>query len=182
MTIYDDIREEALATEKPAPTLLNPAARRWQTARKTKPILAKPMQSLLSDQRILAKFLLSTLEGTQTLRGNSMVCLGNHNDVWQQDRAKLHKQYTPSEVLEDGWTVFTPKPEAERSVTEVKDSATFAIKAQWGTRMPDGSFEQYGKEGDYLVQSKEDPNDVWIVAKAVFEATYEILRFAPESV
>jgi hypothetical protein len=153
--------------------LIDTATLTFVVAKKVKPLQAKPMQCLLNDERVMAHFLLNTLEGTQMLKANSMVCIGVCGDVWQQDRNKLHQAYTPTEVDEDGWVTFTPKPDAERDACQILGVLTFNIKAQWGTRQSDGSFIQVGNNGDYVLRSKEDPTDVWIVARKVFESTYE---------
>lgn len=146
------------------------------TVKKNKPLIAKPMQTLLNDERVMNSFLLSTLEGTQMLKANSMVCIGVCGDIWQQDRDKLHKAYKPVEVQEDGWVKFEPKPESERDACQIAcldPESEFKLVAQWGTRQTDGSFVQTGHSGDYVLRSKEDPTDVWIVEKSIFDRTYE---------
>jgi hypothetical protein len=40
--------------------------------------------------------------------------------------------------------------------------------AKWG--------ELKGKAGDYIVRSIEDTSDIWIVDRAIFEASYEFRR------
>jgi len=159
---------------------IDPSQLQFVTAKKVKPLQAKPMQCLLNDQRVMTHFLLNTLEGTQMLKANSMVCVGVCGDVWQQDRDKLHKAYIPTEVDEDGWVTFIPKPEAERDACQILEGSSFTIKAQWGTRQADGSFIQTGNDGDYVLRSQEDPTDIWIVAKKVFETTYNICETEPK--
>lgn len=95
--------------------LLNAQAFPYGTARKTKPIKARPINTILnkSDQSVMEKLLLATLEGSQALKAGSFVCWGVDNDVWQQAKDKLHKKYIPTEVDEDGWTTFVPKEGAD---------------------------------------------------------------------
>lgn len=145
---------------------------------KVKPIRVKSLQTLLHDETVLNKFLLATLEGTQMLRASAMVCIGPDGDMWQQTKERLHKQYTPIELDTDGWVTFQPKPENERDVCEITLDGCldgeFFVNAQCGERQADGSFVQKGKSGDYVVRSREDPTDIWIVARTVFNNTYEL--------
>lgn len=159
--------------EDAKPILVLPADLIFVTAKKVKPLYAKPMQCLFNDERVMTHFLLNTLEGTQMLKANSMVCIGVCGDVWQQDIDKLHKAYTLAEVDEEGWITFVPKPEARRDACQVFCQKQFNIIAQWGTQQADGSFVQIGNDGDYILRSKEDIADIWIVAKKVFESTYQ---------
>ena len=161
----------------------------YRVAKKTKDILVKPLQALINDPRVMKKFMLATLEGIQPLKVGSMVCMNvEADDIWQQDFSKLHKQYTPAYVREDdGWILFTPKPEAEREYYQVlgvegirlQEGEPFTIQAQWGTEQPDGTIIQTGVSGDYILRDaspdhgmKNGQEDVWIVAKKIFEATY----------
>ena len=160
----------------------------WLVAKKTKPLRAKPINTILADQTVANKFLLATLEGSQMLKANSMVCIGDDDDVWQQTVEKLHKQYTPTEVDADGWTIFVPKPEARRDVIQIHCPDKFQLQAQWGERQADGTFLQEGESGDYLLRNADDDHgaenglwDCWIVKKCIFEATYEIEEEAEES-
>lgn len=148
----------------------------FKTATKTKPIQAKPLVSVLSDKNVLTKFLLDTLEGKQNLQdvGQSVICLGGGGDVWQQKTSKLLQKYTVVNITEDGWLVCDPKPENEvwaSQFTEFYDK--FSIFAQWGEKNADGKYIQTGEVGDYILRSKTDPNDYWIVRKSFFESTYE---------
>ena len=105
--------------------LLNAQGFSYGTARKTKPIKARPINSILDkedgDQSVFEKMLLSTLEGSQPLKRGSFICWGVDNDVWQQAKDKLHKKYTPTEVDEQGWVTFVPKegPDAEMNCHQV---------------------------------------------------------------
>ncbi len=141
------------------------------------------MASLISDQSVLAKFLISTLEGIQNIKHDSMVCVGADNDAWQQDRAKMLKAYTVAEITADGWMICTPKPEAQRRAIEVTGDLSMAdfllLNTQWGEKQPDGTFTQTGMVGDFIVGSVEDLKDVWIVKRSVFLNTYEMIVSEP---
>ena len=176
-------------TEQAPLPVINTAELSWGVAKKTKPIRVKPINTILADETVAHKFLLATLEGSQMLKANSMVCIGDDDDAWQQTAEKLHKQYTPEAVDADGWTTFVPKPEAVRDWAQICFSdefqeahgTKFALIAQWGERQSDGSFLQYGEHGDYILRSADPDHgadsselwDCWIVARKIFEATYE---------
>jgi hypothetical protein len=151
----------------------------FKTATKTKSIQAKPLASVLSDKNILTKFLLDTLEGRQALQegGQTVICLGGGGDVWQQKTSKLLQKYTVVNITEDGWLVCDPKPEnevwASQYTGESRGDDKFSIFAQWGEKTESGQYIQTGEVGDYILRSKTDPNDYWIVRKSFFESTYE---------
>ena len=147
----------------------------YQTAQKTKSIKAKPINQILTDESVFAKFVLDTLEGSQVVKANSMCCLGIGNDVWQQDKKKLFAKYNVTDCDPDGWMTCEPKPDVDVDATQVHEE--FSVIAQWGEeRMIDGKqqFVQYGQAGDYICRNPKDPSDVWIVRKSFFESTYEI--------
>ena len=93
--------------------LLNVQRFTFGKARKTKPIKARPINTILDkddgEQSVFEKVLLSTLEGSQPLKRGSFICWGVDNDVWQQDGKKLHQKYTPISMDEYGWVTFEPK-------------------------------------------------------------------------
>lgn len=151
----------------------------FSTATKTKPIKAKHLSCVMSDRNVLTKFLLDTLEGRQNLKedGNTVICLGEGGDVWQQATKKLLQKYTVTSITEDGWLVCEPKPENEVWATqyngESRGDGKFSIFAQWGEKTESGQYVQVGEVGDYILRSKTDPNDYWLVRKSFFESTYE---------
>ena len=160
--------------------VLDSSVLNFKTATKTKPIKAKHMQHLLCDEFVLSKFLLSTLEGNQMLKANSMVCVVEANDAWQQTSEKLFDKYTVTGVDETGWMIYEPKPDNEVWASEIDGiffefgpDEQFAVKAQWGERQSDGTFLLYGVKGDFVLKSKTDPTDVWIVKNGLFISTYD---------
>lgn len=151
----------------------------WQVAKKTKNILAKPLVSLLVDQSVRGKFLLETLEGTQALGNTSIACLGVENDIWQQTPAKLLAKYDVVDFTETGWMVCRPKPDNEINVFRVTDEMTdavgkFYIIGQWGKESSEGP-RQEGVAGDWVGQNQNDPDDVWIIVRKIFNSTYEFV-------
>lgn len=162
----------------------------WRKAKKVKNIYAKPMVGVVDS--VLSQHLqLVTLEGVQGVKPDSMFCIGTTmQDPWQQSAKKLLDKYTVTDVV-NGWLICTPKPDNEVNVYEidlpigqyieqdpnnrVTTSTIVSVKAQWGERQIDGTYLQFGNLGDYVCQNPNDPTDVWIVRKAFFESTYEII-------
>ncbi len=147
-------------------------------AKKTKPLRAKHIQHLMTDISILSKLPLSTLEGRQTINANSMICLGVEGEAWQQTSKNLLKKYNVTGLDESGWLICEPKPDNEVWAAQTAGDADeqFKIIAQWGEIQPNGTFLQYGKSGDYVLQSKTDPTDIWIVAEKIFDSTYTFME------
>lgn len=154
----------------------------FKLASKTKPIKAKALSSLLMcvDGSIVAKFLLDTLEGKQTLKVSSMVCLAETGEVWQQTSAKLLEKYMVVGIDPEGWLECQPKPENKVLASVIAENTCgpsgFSLIAQWGEeKIIDGKqcFVQYGVAGDYVLTSTSDSNDLWIVKGKLFESTYQ---------
>jgi len=155
---------------------------KFKTAKKTKPVKAKYVKDVIKDSFLYAQLKLNTLEGEQVVRDNCMICIGINNEYWQQDPNKIFKKYDVTAVDENGWLTFVPKPENEVWATChcqfndcAKDGGKFQIVGQYGTKAEDGRLIQTGNFGDYILQSKTDPTDTWIVAKNIFEASYVFL-------
>lgn len=90
----------------------------WRIATKTRPIVARHVSALSSDLRMLSRLLISTLEGREPVGSNSMICVGEGGDAWQQAIAKLFAKYTVVSVDSDGWLVCHPKPDNAVDVVE----------------------------------------------------------------
>lgn len=107
------LKEMSLADVLAVHPLVNAAGLAYGKARKTKPIKVRPVNTILDKspqtQTIFEKMLLSTLEGAQSLKRDSMICWGVDGDVWQQTKKKLDQKYTPTEMDEDGWVTYVPK-------------------------------------------------------------------------
>lgn len=151
----------------------------WKKASKTREIWAKLMSSVVIDNDVITKLLLDTLEGTQELRSDSIVCLGASKDVWQQEPKKLFAKYTVVGI-EDGWWICKPKPDNEVNCIQINEeyitdgSGKFEIVGLWGKQSEFGPL-QFGVLGDYVCQNIDDPDDVWIVKQFLFRSTYSVL-------
>jgi hypothetical protein len=147
------------------PVLLNPAGQllpeiiqRLKEARKTKPIWAKQIDDACE---------VETLEGIVQANPGDYLCRGISAEHWPQKEEKLLEKYIASgEFDKDGWQRFEPKPDSE-AVEATQYDRRFTISATWG--------ELNGKAGDYVVRSRADLSDVWIVDRVIFESTYEVL-------
>lgn len=147
------------------PLLLNPDGRlltaiasELRDARKIKSLWAK---------RIEQASQIKTLEGFVNAEVGDYLCRGIEHECWPQREQALLERYLASNCFdEEGWQRFDPKPDSQ-PIGAVAIAHPFRVLARWG--------ELTGKAHDYLVQSKTDPDDVWIVDKAIFEASYEYL-------
>ena len=135
--------------------------RAWFRAKKTRPIWAKPVEK---DGKV------ETLEGvTSAIRGDYL-CRGSSGERWPQKITTLVTKYRPEEKWdEDGWQLFTPLPDAN-GVLAAEIQHPFTVHSSWGVLN--------GRPGDLLVKNWDDrgeryPEDVWIVARTLFLATYE---------
>jgi hypothetical protein len=164
----------------------------WTTATKTKNLIARPLCTLITDNSIMSKFMLSTLEGQQVLKEDAIVCVGIGNDIWQQSKKSLLGKYDVTDFTTDGWMICTPKVGNSVECIEITEELlksldlptehdiqprydNFTIKAQWGQPFVSGPDEyiQIGKTGDFICRPPEDRADVWIVARTMFQNTYE---------
>ncbi len=126
---------------------------------KTKPLWAKQVD--------VAQEVIS-LEGREQVAAGDFVCRGIHGELWPQKSKKLLEKYVASNQFDDNsWQRFDPKPEAA-PVQAAQVSAAFRVQALWG--------ELTGKPNDYIVRSTTDFTDIWIVDKAIFDASYEAIR------
>lgn len=127
-------------------------------ARKNKPLWAK---------RLDASQVVATLEGNLQAHAGDYLCRGIVGEQWPQKEKKLLEKYCPSgEFDSDGWQRFDSRPDSQ-TVEATAIPHAFRVIAQWG--------ELAGKAGDYLVRSRTDPTDIWLVDKTIFEASYEFV-------
>ncbi len=158
----------------------------WKIVKKTKPIKARPINTILdkSDPSIFEQLLLKTLEGSQGLRRNSFICVGEAGDCWQQTKDKLHDKYIPAEVDEDGWTEFRPKATNKAHGVQITEDFQIGpydgfsvVNPWWGDRRiveGEDRHYQFGVKGDWILQNPSDPQDTYIVAEKFFENTYVV--------
>ena len=117
---------------------------------------------------------LTTLEGPQQLKPKGWICQGAKGELWQQSAKKLAEKYEFGDSDEGGWISLSPRPDNAVNAAEVtRSQGGFAVRGQWGDEQPNGDLLQYGEGGDYVLQSRTDPDDVWIVKRHLFEATYD---------
>lgn len=153
----------------------------WHLGKKTKPIRVKPLINILIDKVVTNEFLLKTLEGTQELDHNSLVCIGETSECWQQKSTDFLNKYDVKEWDNDGWIIGVPKDGEASTVkcTEITFKETdgdpdIYIIAGWGKATDEGPA-QYGHVGDFICQHRSNPEDNWIVARNTFLNTYSIL-------
>ena len=148
-----------------ATLLLNPEgeflpdwAARLQPARKTRPLWAR---QLTGEQPV------ETLEGTVLAHPGEYLCRGIAGEYWPQSAERLLKQYAPSGVLDaEGYERFDPRG-------DVPPVAAAAVECAFQVESRHGRLT--GRPGDYGVRSSTDPRDVWIVAQAIFRASYGLV-------
>ena len=140
------------------------AAAKWFHAKKTRPILAKRLESAQT---------VKTLEGEEQVEAGHYLCRGEAGDIWPQTEKDLTRRYTATGIVDaDGWQKYQPNPDAE-GVMATQIDHPFSVKTSWGTLS--------GKPGDYLLKNWRDrdtayPEDVWIVDQTLFQQTYEATR------
>jgi hypothetical protein len=182
--------------------LINAQDLPFRTVQKTKPIKARPINTILdkSDQSVFEKMLLATLEGSQDLKRDSFICWGVDDDVWQQDKTKLDKQYDITDVDADGWLTCVPKPESPKNgcqVVELPNGVAFGpeggfsiINPKWGDKrvIPASvlqaagikaevdvtAYLHYGVKEDWILQAPSEAADVYRVALKFFRSTYDV--------
>lgn len=150
---------------------MNPAANRallealdaagaWFRARKTRPIAARLLEA---DHRV------ETLEGPVLAKAGDFLCRGAGGELWPQSRASLERRYLPGGSLADGWREYCPRPEGNQVLAASVPQA-FEVTSRRGILR--------GKAGDYVLKKAGESavpgaNDLWIVDRSLFEATYE---------
>ena len=152
----------------------------WKVAKKVKSLRAKPLVNLLVDPSVLNKFLITTLEGTQSLGDGSLVCLGEAGDIWQQMPKKLLAKYNVTAIDKDGWMVCEPRPDNSIECIQWIGSINTTNSEHWLRSLWGEDVAEFGKcqrfaTGDYICRNRTDNNDVWVVRKKFFENTYTII-------
>ncbi len=128
-------------------------------ARKWKSIWAK---------RVEVQQEIETLEGRLIAGPDDFLCRGIVGEYWPQKFQKVLDKYLPSDEIDaEGWQRFDPRPETA-PVEAAQVETAFRLIAHWG--------ELNGKANDYVVRSTTDPTDIWIVDKAIFEASYDVQK------
>lgn len=146
----------------------------WLRAKKTKGLRAKAMVNLIVDQTVVNKFLIDTLEAREPIGPNTIFCIGEAGDAWQQNPQAMLKKYDIKDIDEDGWMVCHPKPDNEVQFYENLDTGQY-ITGRWGETINDIPNQQWAKPGDYVLRNPDDITDMWVVQRKLFNNTYSVL-------
>jgi len=154
----------------------------WQTARKVKPLRAKPMSAVFAEATMAGKFLIDTLEGAEPVSMSSMFCVGEAGDAWQQTPEKLLAKYDISGIDASGWMVCVPKPENSVECLEITEKVLLAMEGkregyivgQWGQTVDGVNNLQAFSIGDFIARNHADRSDQWVVRRKIWLNTYVI--------
>lgn len=143
-----------------------------RVARKTRPVDARPAKA--------GEIVITTIKGegkeTQSrpaLEGDWVVrnrCPETGNEEYLVSADKFTERYeaTGSPPGQDGWREFRPMGKEVRFVILAPGDGPFSFTAPWGEDM-------VARPGDAIVQDPSDEKDVYRVARASFDCTYELL-------
>lgn len=154
----------------------------WRRARKTKPILARPVAE---DE--VGKAIATADHTTERAQAGVWLCVGSGGEPWFQGKDKIDAKYQqageerrrfPFDDRERTYLLFTPHADVRNWAAQVTASGIegFYIQPNYPT---DGPL--YSPAGGYVVKDDVDdpyagnPNDVWLVQQGLFESTYEIV-------
>jgi hypothetical protein len=151
-------------------------AGRTKIARKTRPIDARPAK--------VGEIIVTVIKGegkeTQSRpaqAGDYVVrnrCpeTGNEEYVVSADKFADRYKKTEAPAGPDGWQEFQPGGEEVRVLFLEAEETPLSFVAPWGEPM-------VAQPGDAIVQDLRDDKDVYRVARASFDCTYEVVR-SPE--
>ena len=127
--------------------------------------VATKHQSLWA-RRVTETEQIASLESkSQTAKPGDFICRGIQGELWPQSEKSLLGSYTASgEKDAEGFERYDPRPDAP-AVEATQVNEPFYVIASWG-RLD-------GKGGDYVVRRQNDPSDIWIVDRAIFENSYK---------
>jgi hypothetical protein len=157
----------------------------WTRATKVDGLKAKHMGALLTDNTVVSKFLIDTIEGEEPIEPTNMFCIGVTNDAWQQPPRKLLRKYDVIDVTPDGWLVCVPKPdnridyftltlEHVSKFVDARMGDTFVIQGIYGKTMPGlGENMQELVIGDAICRQVNEFTDQWVVEKSLFARSYK---------
>jgi hypothetical protein len=146
---------------------------RLQTARKTKLVDARPAKAGEVIVTVIAGEGKETTskpatEGDRVVRNR---CPKTGNEQYLVAAAKFTGRYeaTAKAADKDGWQEYRPLGNDMRVL--LLDAATppFTFTAPWGEAM-------VARGGDAILQDPKDPRDIYRVARASFDCTYEIVK------
>jgi hypothetical protein len=149
------------------------AGGKTRTARKTRVVDARPAKA--------GEIVVTVIEGegketqSRPARDGDYVvrnrCPETGNEQYLVGADKFADRYkeTGAPPSADGWREFQPVGKELRVFFLPPGQAPFSFVAPWGEPM-------VAKPGDAIVQDPKDENDVYRVARASFDCTYEIVR------
>ena len=156
----------------------------WQTAKKTGGMKAIPVKLAVNtiDAKLLQAVVLSTLEGTQALNPNKLLCQGAHGgEFWQQTTEKAMAKYDLVTFDTDGWAVFKPKDGPSAYIQAFQTNLDMAgpdglvklLGASYGTIDTEtGQYFQTGMPGCWI--AKLGDKDFYIIEEMTFFHTYTV--------
>jgi hypothetical protein len=142
-------------------------------ARKTRPVDARPAK--------VGEVVVTVIEGegketqSRPARAGDYVVrnrcpeTGNEEYLVAADKFADRYRSTGAPPAPDGWQEFRPVGKEVRFVTLGPGEGPFTFLAPWGESM-------VALPGDAIVQDMKDESDVYRVARASFECTYEVVR------
>ena len=149
----------------------------WKTARKTQSIIAKHMLGVFNNAKDATHFLLHTVEGSEPINIDCVLCVGPAAEAWQMSVDRLESAYKYNGIsYPSDWHGYSPLPgsfvytaEVTYDLTDLHNS--FYIIGKYGERYPATGEDncQHGSVGDMICRSS---TDVWIVNRKIFDATY----------
>jgi hypothetical protein len=132
-----------------------------------------------SEGRRFGDIVIPTLEGSQVLVDEAlmMVCRGVNKELWQQPLNRITKVYdVPANCDFSMWNHCPAKPNAPEVEFMVNTEFTH-IRGKWGSSHPVlGENIQTCEIGDMICRSLEDKDDMWVVRRKLFDATYTIKK------
>ncbi len=146
---------------------------RTKIARKTRPIDARPAK----DGEVIVTVIKGEGKETQSrpARAGDYVVrnrcpeTGNEEYLVSADTFADRYRKTGAPATSDGWQEFRPVGKEVRFLILNTEEAPFSFVAPWGELM-------VARPGDAIVQDPKDEKDVYRVARASFDCTYETVR------
>jgi hypothetical protein len=125
---------------------------------------------------------INTREGYIPIDPACLICVGTDNEPWQQLPAKIEKDYDKVGT-KGAWDLYMPKPtkivefiEVTHDVLDacnVPASAPSFIVGLWGQTIDGVDNLQRFRLGDYIARQRDNHADQWVVAKSIWDRTYE---------
>lgn len=158
----------------------------WGLCKKTKGMRTKPMNEIFPDAETASQFTLSSREGPAVIDFSAVMCVGVSGDAWQQAPATIEKKYIAEGTDIQGWKRWLPKPEVEVDYFEVDahflaeegffSDSTIYLKGTWGSVIEGVENLQSLQLGDFVCRQQHDHADQWVVRKAIYDSSYQVLN------